>query len=129
MKFITLTLLSLLAISCASKDSQSKINNLEVTEKLVKGKTTQTEILETFGAPEVVEKTESGDVWGYVRYANESSSVGGGATHYAGAVLMYWTGINVSGDKSSSSTKTNSLVIHFDKNKVVKNYTFRSERF
>lgn len=53
MKFITLIIISFLTVSCSSdKARPSKNYAWEETEKLVKGKSTQKEIFETFGAPE-----------------------------------------------------------------------------
>jgi hypothetical protein len=130
MKIIQITLLALLSISCASKSSQSKINSLEVSEKLVKGKTTQSQVLESFGAPDIVEKTPEGDMWGYNRHANESGSMSANVTHYiSSAALWNWTGMSLGGGQSSSSTKTASLVLYFGKDKKLATYTFRTERF
>lgn len=131
MKIITLISLLVLNIACSSdKAGQTKINSLEVSDKLVKGKTTQAQVLETFGSPDVVEKTSEGDMWAYSRYSNESDSIGGGVSHYIwDAGLWNLTGFNVSGDKSSSSTKTASLVVYFNKNKTLATYTFRTEKY
>jgi hypothetical protein len=130
MKFIAFISL-LLTISCASeKSSQSKINSLEISEKLIKGKTTQAQVIENFGAPDIVEKSPEGDMWAYNRHANESSSLGGGVSHYiAAAGLWNFTGINVDGEKSSSSTNTATLVLYFGSSKKLKTYSYRTERF
>lgn len=130
MKLLTLTAILFLTVACSSdKASQSKINALEVTDKLVKGKTTQAQVIEGFGAPDVVEKTPEGDMWAYNRHANESESMGAGAYHYASIFASTWTGMSVDGSKSSSSTKTASLVLYFNPNKTVRTYTFRTERY
>ena len=130
MKLLTLSLIALLTVACSTtKDSQSKINALEVSDKLIKGKTTQTQVLENFGAPDIVEKTPEGDMWAYNRRANESNSVGGGISHYAYTGFWAWSGINLNGDKSTSSTKTASLVLHFNKSKTLSTYTYRTEKF
>lgn len=132
MKFLSLILITFLAVACSSdKASQTKINALEVSDKLVKGTTTQAQVLEDFGTPDVVEKTPEGDMWAYARRANENSSVGGGITHYISTAASFWSfaGMNVNGDKSSSSTKTASLVLHFHKNKTLRTYNFRTEKY
>lgn len=130
MKLITLIISALLFVSCASKSSESQINMLQVSEKLIKGQTTQTQVLENFGTPDIVEKTPEGDMWAYSRYANESGSVSGGVSHYiSSAYLWNFTGVNLGGDQSSSSTKTASLVLYFNNSKTLKTYTFRTERF
>lgn len=131
MKLLSLILTLFFTIACSSdKAGQTKINSLEVSDKLVKGQTTQAQVLETFGAPDVVEKTPGGDMWAYSRYSNENDSIGGGISHYVwGAGLWNLTGFNVNGDKSTSSTKTASLVVYFNKRKVLANYTFRTEKY
>jgi outer membrane protein assembly factor BamE (lipoprotein component of BamABCDE complex) len=130
MKLIQLSLLALLTIACASKSSQSKINSLEVSEKLLKGETTQSQVLEIFGAPDIVEKTPEGDMWGYNRRTNESGSMSANVTHYISTAAFWnWTGIGLGGSQSSSSTQTASLVLYFGKEKKLVTYTFRTERF
>lgn len=130
MKFITLITLTLLLTACASEKSQhSSINSVNVNDTLVKGKSTQAQIIESFGTPDIAEKTPDGDMWAYNRHSNESQSVGGGVSHYAWTGLSYFSGVNVGGDKSSSSTKNSSLILYFNKNKILQNYTFRTERF
>jgi len=131
MKIVTFIMLAVFTVACSSnKASQTKINSLEVSEKLVKGKTTQKQVLEDFGAPDVVEKTPEGDMWAYSRYSNESDSVGGGMSHYfSQAALWNLTGISVGADKSTSSTKTASLVVYFNSKRVVQTYTFRTEKY
>lgn len=130
MKLITLITIAFLSVACSSnKAGQTKINSLEVSEKLVKGETTQAKVLEDFGAPDVVEKTPEGDMWAYSRFANENESVGAGAYHYASIFASTWTGMGLDGSKSSSSTKTASLVLYFNKDKILKTYTFRTEKF
>lgn len=130
MKLVSLLAALILSVSCSSTTSQSKINSLEVSEKLVKGKTTQAQVLEHFGTPDIVEKTPEGDMWAYGRHSNESNSVGGGVSHYiTSAALWNWSGVHVNGDQSSSSTKTASLVLYFSPTKTLKTYTFRTEKF
>ncbi len=130
MKFISSTLVIFLSVACSSNQNHSKISTLEVSEKLVKGKTTQAQVLENFGSPDVVEKTPEGDTWGYTRHSSESDSVGGGISHYiSSAALWNFTGMGLGGDKTTSATKTASLILYFDKAKKLKNYSFRTERF
>lgn len=131
MKSFALIIITLFTVSCSSsKPSQTKINALEVTDKLVKGKTTQAQVLESFGAPDIVEKTSEGDMWAYNRQNNESNSTGGGVSNYiSSAALWNFTGMHLGGDKSTSSTNSTSLIVYFNAKKVLRNYTFRTEKF
>ena len=127
MKLFTLITLAILSVSCSSsKPSQTKINALEVSDKLVKGETTQAKVLENFGAPDVVEKTPEGDMWAYNRHSNENESVSAGAYHHASVFITGWTGMDIDGSKSSSSTKSASLVLYFNPKKTLRTYTFRT---
>lgn len=131
MKVLTLISILFLTVACSSnKASQSKINALEVTEKLQKGKTTQAQVLENFGTPDVLEKTPEGDMWAYNRHANESNSIGGGVSHLiASNSLLAWTGLDIGGSSDTSSTKTASLIIWFNKNKTIRTYNFKTEKY
>jgi hypothetical protein len=131
MRLISIFTIALFTFSCSSnQSSQSKINTLEVSEKLIKGQTTQAQVIENFGAPDIVEKTPEGDMWAYNRHANESKSMGAGVTHYiAAAGLWNWTGLSMHGDQSSSSTNTASLVLYFGTNKKLRTYSYRTEKY
>jgi hypothetical protein len=130
MKLILLLTL-FITVSCASeKASQSKINSLEISEKLVKGETTQAQVIENFGAPDIVEKSPEGDMWAYTRYANENKSNGASISHYiAAAGLWNFTGVGLNTDKSTSSTNTASLVLYFTPSKKLRTYNYRTEKF
>jgi outer membrane protein assembly factor BamE (lipoprotein component of BamABCDE complex) len=89
------------------------------------GETTQTEVLETFGAPNITSMDGSGEeVWTYQRQAtvSQSSSRSG-----------YWTIVLAGGGRSSSGSETTSrtmtLIIKFDENKVVSDFNSRSSNF
>src|SRR6478609_2448473 len=106
MKNFTLIAIVLLSFSCSSsKPSATKVNALEVTDKLVKGKTTQAQVLENFGAPDIVEKTPEGDMWAYHRQNSETNSAGGGFTQYIPTGYFYaLNNIHGGADKTTSST-------------------------
>lgn len=132
MKMITLISLLVLSVSCSSskQPSQTKINALEVSEKLVKGKTTQAQVLENFGAPDIVEKTPEGDMWAYNRQNSESNSAGGGFTQYIPTGYFYaLNSFHGNAEKSTSSTNSASLVLFFSAKKILRTYTYRTEKY
>ena len=120
-----LFVLSFFIFSCNSykygaADQESKDSNLTfgmVKSKVEKGVTTQEEILKLFGSPNITTKNKSNDeVWSY----NKMSVVNkGGQTSF------------MSGGKASSSSTTTSfdLIISFDENDVVKDYSVISTKF
>jgi hypothetical protein len=82
-----------------------------VKASIVKGSTSQDEILKTFGAPNITTKNKSNDeVWSYNKMSAESR---GGETRYFVA----------SKASSSSASKSFDLIITFDNNDIVKDYS------
>lgn len=100
-----------------------------VKTQIIKGETTQAEILEIFGAPNIVTKNRGNDeVWNYNRMSFESTSSSGGV------LAVFWFG-NVAGAgggskaSSSATTKSFDLILIFDENDVVKDYSVISASF
>ena len=117
MKIILSLFLILLISNCSSHkygESSSSNSNLTfgmVKSKIIKGETTQEEVLKTFGAPNLTTKNKSNnEVWSYNRMSVNQK---GGETYY------------LSGTKGSSSSSTRSfdLIISFNDNDIVKDYS------
>lgn len=93
--------------------------NLEV------GRTSQTEVLEVFGAPNITSIDASGqEVWTYQRHATVSQS---------SSSSSYWT-IILAGGRSGAAgfeqtQRTITLIIKFDSNGVVSDFRSRSSNF
>ena len=88
---------------------------------LKKGVTTQAEVLEKFGSPNVATIDGSGnEVWSYQKHATVSRSAEGYAT-----ILV--VGGRTSGFEQSSKTMT--LIIKFDSQKVVSDFNSMSSSF
>ena len=88
-----------------------------VKSKIEKGETTQAEILNIFGSPNLVTKNKSNDeVWSYNKMSVQEWS---GSTDF------------FSGQRASSSSSSQSfdLIITFDKNDVVKDYSVISTSY
>ena len=118
-----------LLVGCAkpqpvtTRNSELTHGNVQMNLKV--GETTQTDVLEVFGAPNITSIDGSGrEVWTYQRHAtvSQSSSRSG-----------YWTIILAGGGGSSSgaetTTRTMTLIIKFDENKVVSDFSSRSSNF
>jgi hypothetical protein len=88
-----------------------------VKAKIVKGETSQTEILEIFGSPNLVTKNKSNnEVWSY----NKMSVVNkGGNSSF------------LDGERASMSSSSQSfdLIITFDENDIVKDYSVVSSSY
>ncbi len=89
--------------------------------KIIKGQTSQNEILEVFGAPNIVTKNKTGnEVWTY-----DKASVETGTSDVYGTIIIAG-GV---GSRSSTSAKTFTLMIEFDDKNIVKDYSYRSSAF
>ena len=89
--------------------------------KIIKGKSIQNEILEVFGAPNIITKNKSGnEVWTYDKVSVEKSTTEG-----YGTIIV----AGISKGNYSSSARTFTLMIEFDDNGIVKEYSYRSSAF
>lgn len=119
----------LLLASCASETATTTKNPfdaLTLKENLIAGKTTQTQILQTFGAPDIVTETNSKeDVWSYSQTKHESSggNVGAGLLGWMPGPSAVLGDVWGSVRKDESSSKTVTLIVYFDKKKVLRNYS------
>jgi len=119
----------LLLASCATeteKNTKNPFDALTLKENLIEGKTTQTQMLQAFGAPDMVTETSSKeDVWTYsqVKHESSGSTVGAGLLGFvpvAGGMLAdTWGSVR----KDESSSKSVTLMVFFNKKKVVKSYS------
>ncbi len=121
--FILFTLLTL--ISCGSykyganaePTQKSNLTFGVVKSKIQKGETTQDEILQIFGSPNLITKNKSNDeVWSYNKMSVQEKA---GRTHF------------FVGQKASESTSSQSfdLILTFDDKDVVKDYSVISSSF
>ncbi|MCF7871250.1 MAG: hypothetical protein K9L95_06235 [Candidatus Omnitrophica bacterium] len=92
-----------------------------VKTKIIKGETTQAEILKLFGSPNLVTKNRSdNEVWNYNRMAFETKTGSDGGT------LILWGGSRA---MSTSTTKSFDLIIEFNDNDIVKDYSIISAQY
>jgi hypothetical protein len=116
-------LISLFLSSCASVQpvEKSRLTVGMVKKEIIKGVTTQDEILKVFGAPNIITKTKSGnEVWTYDKVSVET-----GTSDIYGTLII----VGGVGSKTSTSTRTFTLMIEFDDKGVVKDYSYRSSAF
>ena len=114
-------LVAVFTLSCASKPRQkSNLSAGVVKTKVKKGITSQSEIIKLLGSPNIITKNKAGnEVWTYSRQSFDSQSGG-----FAGGLLFF-------GSKafSSSASSTFDLIITFDENDIVKDYSIVSSQF
>ena len=128
-KHLVIFFFSLLLFSCAANNqSENRLTLGTVQSHVLKGKN-QTEILKNLGSPNIITKDGQGrEGWTYDRVSKESSSREGvgfllfnPATWFGGGATSY--------GKSSSSSKSLTVIITFDDNKTVLDFTYQSLKF
>lgn len=120
----------LLAGCVGTQTRPTTVRNSELTHGNVQmnlkvGQTTQTQVLETFGAPNITSIDGSNqEVWTYQRQATVSQS---------SSSSNYWTIVLAGGATNASgfeqTQRTMTLIIKFDANKVVSDFRSRSSEF
>lgn len=103
----------------------SALTQGNVSMSLEVGKTTQAEVLEKFGAPNIVTMDGARNaVWSYQRHATVSQS---------SASANFWTIVLTGGanqaDGFSTTQRTITLIIKFDDKNVVSDFRSRSSDF
>ncbi len=115
-------ILTLPACQSSQKDDarSASLSSGAVKMKIVKGQTTQTEIIEAFGTPDLVTHKDNQDVWTYDKttydYQKESSYL---TVLFAGA----------GGDRVRSSSRSTLLIIYFDNRDVVSDYRLSALKY
>lgn len=120
-----------------AEDEPGTLTHGMVQMTLRVGQTTQGQVLESFGAPNITSIDASGqEMWVYDRHATVTSDssggfsiglgIGGGGDSVGGGGLL---GFGKRKSKSSSSSRTMMLIIKFDDRKVVSDFKSRSSSF
>ena len=131
MKFISIVITSLILLSgCVTAPEPLTKKNSELTQGMVQmnlevGKTTKSEVIETFGSPNITTRDGDGnEVWTYQRQAqiNQSSS----SSEFI-FVIIAGKSSSASGFESSSRMMT--LIIKFDNNDIVTDFKSRESNF
>lgn len=124
-------------VASYAADEPNTMTHGMVQMNLRVGQTTQFDVLETFGGPNVTSIDASGqEVWVYDRHATVTSDssggfniglgLAGGGDGVGGGGLL---GFGKKKSKSSSSSRTMMLIIKFNDQKVVSDFRSRSSSF
>lgn len=145
MKLITRSLIAgllLASIPAVAKEGAPADDPNQLTHGMVQmtihvGQTTQAEILDTFGAPNITTIDASGqEMWVYDRHATVTTDSSGGFSIGLGvgvgggdAAGLGGLGFGKRKSKSETSTRSMTLIIKFDSRKVVSDFRSRSSSF
>ena len=124
MKIFLLMSFFLVSISCSTHEKPVQKSNLtfsNVKKGIVKRKTTQTEIIQMLGSPNLTTRNQKGEeVWTYSRQSTDAESGGS------------FFGILLAGSNkafSSTSSATFDLIITFDSKEIVEDYSVVQSQF
>jgi outer membrane protein assembly factor BamE (lipoprotein component of BamABCDE complex) len=125
------TVLAAFCVACAdappapepARNSDLTHGNVQLNLKV--GETTQTQVLEAFGAPNITSLDGSNrEVWTYQRHATVAQS---------SSSSDYWTIVLFGGSTRASgfeqTQRTMTLIVKFDANKVVSDFRSRASEF
>jgi hypothetical protein len=113
-----------LMVACSSSNKPEQKSNLtygSVKKSIVKGQTTQSDIVHLLGSPNIVTKNSKGEeVWTYSKqsYDFESGGFGGGIILFGGSKAF-----------SSSASASFDLILTFDNRDIVRDYSVVSSQF
>jgi outer membrane protein assembly factor BamE (lipoprotein component of BamABCDE complex) len=118
---LTLSLCSLAACAISSTDNDaSPLTAGSVRLNVVKGQTTQTQVLEAFGPPDLVTHKDSQDVWTYDKTTYDYH-------HQYGYLTVLFAGTG--GDRVRSSSRSTMLIIYFDNGDTVADYRLSALKY
>lgn len=120
---LTIALLGACATNSGSDGPDAQRSGLtpgNVKMTIAKGKTTQKEVVETFGPPDLVTHKDGVDVWTYDKTSYDYHKESGYLT-----VLFAGTG----GDTVRSSSRSTLLIVYFDSNDVVTDYRLSAIKY
>ena len=146
-KIIPILSISVILFNCAPPEpiiievpveKEDKLTLGTVQSKIKKGMN-QTEVLEVLGSPNIVTKNKSGnEVWTYDKVGSSQSSTSGVSATYGQAQLNqgFWAFLfggttNSAQSSSDNSTESKSLtvIITFDSNSTVSDFTYQSLKY
>lgn len=102
-------------------NQRSNLTMGTVKKEVRKGVTTQAEIIQLFGSPNLVTKNRANDeIWNYNKMSYQAMSGADGGS------LIFWGGSRA---MTSTTTKSFDLIITFDENDIVKDYSVISTSY
>ncbi len=113
-----------LFISCTTFDEAPQKSNLTtgvVKTQIQKGVTSQAQVLQLLGSPNIITKDKQGqEIWTYSKqsFKSESNAMGGSLILFSSASAF-----------SAASSSTFDLIIIFNKQDIVKDYSVVSSQF
>ena len=121
---------SIFLSGCVTAPEPLTKKNSELTQGMVQmnlevGKTTKSDVIETFGAPNITTRDSSGnEVWTYQRQAQVSQS-----SSSSGFIFVIIAGKSAEASGFETSSRMMTLIIKFDGNDIVSDFKSRESNF
>lgn len=96
------------------------------------GVTTQAEVIEVFGTPNVITRKDGGEMWVYDKVSSKTTTAvfgGGGIGGGAGSSGFGGGGLGGGVGSTERSETTIMLIIYFDENDTVRDYKLSQTKF
>ena len=130
-KIIIISLTSIILFSCAANkpDDSNNLTLGTVQSKISKGQS-QSSVMDILGSPNIVTKNSQGrEVWTYDRISSENDASSSFVFYILNPISWFTGGGTNSKSSSSSSSKSLTVLITFDDNKNVLDFTYQSLKY
>lgn len=87
---------------------------------IVKGQTTQAEVIEVFGPPDLVTQRDGMEIWTWDKIRQDVRVTGD---------YLYLVIYGAAGQRMSSSSTSTMLIVYFDERDIVRDYRLSTSRF
>ena len=130
-KIIIITLTSIIFTSCAANkpDDSNNLTLGTVQSKISKGQS-QSSVMDVLGSPNIITKDSQGrEVWTYDRISSENDASSSFGFYILNPISWFTGGGTKSKSSSSASSKSLTVLITFDDNKNVLDFTYQSLKY
>ena len=130
-KIIIISFTSIILFSCAANkpDDSNNLTLGTVQSKISKGQS-QSSVMDILGSPNIVTKDSQGrEVWTYDRISSENDASSSFVFYILNPISWFTGGGTNSKSSSSSSSKSLTVLITFDDNKNVLDFTYQSLKY
>ena len=130
-KIMIVSLSSIMLFSCAANkpDDSNNLTLGTVQSKISKGQS-QSSVMDVLGSPNIVTKDSQGrEVWTYDRISSENDASSSFVFYILNPISWFTGGGTNSKSSSSSSSKSLTVLITFDDNKNVLDFTYQSLKY
>ena len=125
------SLSSIMLISCAANkpDDSNNLTLGTVQSKISKGQS-QSSVMDVLGSPNIITKDSQGrEVWTYDRISSENDASSSFGFYILNPISWFTGGGTMSKSSSNASSKSLTVLITFDDNKNVLDYTYQSLKY